>query len=294
MKKNRKIIVVGATGYVGKAVLEAARQNGIAVGTSTRGMNGLISFQLNVANNFDYQIIEPGDTVILCAAISAPDVCAKNYDFAKLINVDGTALFVGNVIDRGARVIFLSSDTVYGERDGEFDESAVCNPVGEYAEMKHAIEIMFKDNESFKSVRLSYVFSLEDKLTQYLIRCADEKLPVDVFHPFSRAIIYRGDVVKGLMALIQKWDLISERFLNFGGPMILSRIDFVNYFRDVHAPNLVVNVVEPNEDFFKNRPRIIAMKSSILDELLNGSALRIDDAMKVELSKLSCKGERNV
>ncbi len=56
------------------------------------------------------------------------------------MNVTGTSNFIQSVIDRGARVVFFSRDTVYGEREDAFDESAVCNPAGEYAEMKREVE----------------------------------------------------------------------------------------------------------------------------------------------------------
>ena len=99
------------------------------------------------------------------ASISAPDICAREHERAWSVNVTGTSEFISRTIERGGRVIFFSSDTVYGECEDPFDESALCKPAGEYAEMKHKVERRFIENPSFKSIRLSYVFSREDKFT---------------------------------------------------------------------------------------------------------------------------------
>lgn len=75
-----------------------------------------------------------------------------------------------------------------------FDETAACNPAGEYAAMKREVEQRFSDNASFKAIRLSYVFSPEDKFSRYLAGCAERNEEADLFHPFFRAIVHRDDV----------------------------------------------------------------------------------------------------
>ncbi|WP_434517227.1 NAD-dependent epimerase/dehydratase family protein (plasmid) [Dechloromonas sp. ARDL1] len=99
--------------------------------------------RLDAPADFDYGNVRSGDVALLTAAISAPDICAREHDRAWAVNVTGTSSFIQSVIDRGARVLFFSSDTVYGEREDSFDESAACNPTGEYAEMKREVEQRF-------------------------------------------------------------------------------------------------------------------------------------------------------
>jgi dTDP-4-dehydrorhamnose reductase len=108
-------------------------------------------------DEFDYRLIHPSDVVLLTAAISAPDICAQEYARAWGVNVTGTSRFIRNVIDRGGRVIFFSSDTVYGEKDDVFDERAYCNPAGEYAIMKHEVEKQFFDNPLASPVLASLI-----------------------------------------------------------------------------------------------------------------------------------------
>ena len=238
--------------------------------------------RLDVHSDFDYGNIRPGDVVFLTAAISAPDICAREHSRAWAVNVTGTSEFVTQVISRGGRVVFFSSDTVYGERGDAFDETAKSNPAGEYAEMKAEVENRFLVHPLFKSIRLSYVFSREDKFTKYLSGCAERSEEAELFHPFYRAIVHRNDVVEGALALAQRWDEFPQQVINFGGPEVLSRIDFAECLQRIALPSLRFRVTEPGDEFFKNRPRVIAMSSAILPMLLGRPTRTLAEAARIE------------
>lgn len=287
MGNSSKFLVIGATGYIGNALFSIASKTGHTIGTSSSGGQGLLPLRLDSPAEFDYGIIGPGDTVLLTAAISAPDVCAREHGRAWEVNVTGTSSFIQRAIDQGARVIFFSSDTVYGERNDVFDETAAVNPAGEYAEMKNSVEQRFAGNSSFKAIRLSYVFSREDKFTRYLAGCAERKEEADLFHPFFRAIIHRDDVLEGALALAERWDEIPEQIINFGGPQVLSRTDFAGCLREASLHELRFKVTEPGADFFKNRPRVIAMASPILAKLLGRTPHTLYEAARLEFASSS-------
>ncbi len=279
---NNQIIVVGGSGYIGKSLCLRVRDEFGGLATSSTGGNGLLRLQLSVPNEFDYQIIHPFDVVLISAAISSPDICAREHDRAWDVNVKGTSDFISKVIDRGGRVIFFSSDTIYGERDDEFDENASCNPAGEYAEMKREVEKRYLGNPQFKSIRLSYVFSKEDKFTKYLVGCVDRDEEAEIFHPFYRSVIHRDDVVDGAIALANDWDKFPQGIINFGGPEVLARTDFAEILKEVSLSKLHFRVVEPEASFFKNRPRVIAMQSPILPKLLGRPVRALSEAAKFE------------
>lgn len=274
--------VVGARGYIGRRILYEANLVGRAIGTSSSRVPGMVQLDLDALEEFDYKVIKRGDIVILTSAISAPDICANEKERAWKINVTGTGEFISAVITLGAKVIFYSSDTVYGESQDEFDENHICAPAGAYAEMKHAIEVRFADNPSFKSVRLSYVFSRDDKFTRYLKNCSESAIDAEIFHPFFRAIVDRKDVVAATLALARRWDEFPDRTVNLGGPQVLSRVDFAEALRQVYLPNLCFTVIAPDSTFFNNRPRIIAMKSPILARLLGRSPRSLVEAACLE------------
>jgi len=88
-------------------LFSSANKVGSAIGTSSSGENDLLPLRLDAPAEFDYGKICPGDIVLLTAAISAPDICAREHDRAWVVNVTGTSKFIQSVIDRGARVVFF-------------------------------------------------------------------------------------------------------------------------------------------------------------------------------------------
>lgn len=285
MSIRSKFIVVGSSGYIGKYLMERGMTEHDVLGTSSSDRSNAILLDLTEPSNFDYGIIFQGDTLLITAAVSSPDICAKKYDYAWSINVTGTSKLISEAIARGGRVILFSSDTVYGERLEPFDERADCSPSGEYAAMKHEVENRFRDDANFKSIRLSYVFSKEDKFTQYLHACTERGEEADLFHPFNRTIVHRDDVVVAALALAERWDEFPQKIINFGGPEVLSRIEFAECLQRTVWPSLRYRVTEPDDAFFENRPRTIAMLSPVLPRLLERQPHTLQDAAKIEFGK---------
>lgn len=279
------MLIIGANGYIGKSLLISARKVDNARGTSSAGSHTLIPLRLDAPDEFDYRVIRDSDVVLVTAAISAPDICSREFERAWAVNVTGTSSFIGRAMSRGARIVFFSSDTVYGERADEFDETAACNPAGDYAVMKHEVEKMFLGNPAFKTIRLSYVFSREDKFTRYLIGCAERGEDAEIFHPFYRAVVHRDDVVQGAIALAQRWGEFPQSVINFGGPGVIARTEFAQTLKDTVLPALRFRQIEPEPEFFANRPRVIQMKSSLLAPLLGRPARSLREAAQLEFDQ---------
>lgn len=280
----RKYFVIGGRGYLGSELFSSLPLGVIGLRTASSDLVNFLRLRLDFPQDIVRLPIAIGDTIFLTAAISAPDICANEYERAWSANVTGTSTLISKAIDSGARVIFFSSDTVYGERKDEFDEKTECNPAGEYAAMKREVEQRFLGHPSFKTIRLSYVFSREDKFSRYLAGCAVRNEEADLFHPFFRAIVHRDDVVEGALALANFWDEVPEKIINFGGPQVLSRIDFAECLRETRLHDLRFKVTEPSADFFKNRPRVIAMSSPVFSRLLGRSPRSLREAALLEFS----------
>jgi len=277
--------IIGGRGYVGAALFSSIPDGTIGVATASSESEGFLRLRLEARHDFANIPLSIGDVVFLTAAISSPDICALEHSRAWAVNVTGTSEFIIHAISRGSRIIFFSSDTVYGERNDLFDESGKCLPAGEYAEMKTAVEEKFLGHPLFKSIRLSYVFSKEDKFTKYLSGCAARGEDAELFHPFYRAIVHRDDVVEGALALAQRWDDFPQHVINFGGPEVLSRIDFAECLKCNAFPNLRYRVTQPGDEFFKNRPRAIAMSSKILPKLLGRPSRTLKEAVRMEFAQ---------
>ena len=271
------------TGNIGKRVLE----KGTDINVITKKELNLETKPLNY--NFDKDsiggtVLREGDTIIFTAAISEPAIVSAQFEKATRVNVESTGEFIQGAIDLGCKVLFLSSDTVYGDVETGFDESHPINPKGAYAEMKSIVEKRFEGNPNFKSFRCSLNFYKDDRFTQYLKTCAANNVEADIFDPLTRAIVHRDDTVDAILAVANDWNLAEGQYTNCGGPQVLSRAQIAETMKKVALPNLRFKVSRPPSKFYTDRPAFIEMKSPNLKRILGRSPVTFEEAVKIEFA----------
>jgi len=271
------------TGNIGKRVLEKGKDINVI---SKKELN--LEFS-PLSYNFDKDSIggtplKEGDTIIFTAAISEPAIVSAQFEKATRVNVESTGEFIQGAIDIGCKVLFLSSDTVYGDVETGFDESHPINPKGAYAEMKSIVEKRFEGNPNFKSFRCSLNFYKDDRFTQYLKQCASVNEEADIFDPLTRAIVHRDDTVDAILAVANDWSLAEGQYTNCGGPQVLSRAQIAETVKRVALPNLQFKVSRPPSKFYTDRPAFIEMKSPNLKRILGRSPVTFEEAVKIEFA----------
>ena len=271
------------TGNIGKRVLEKGQD----IKVITKKELNLETKPLNY--NFDKDsiggtVLREGDTIIFTAAISEPAIVSAQFEKATRVNVESTGEFIQGAIDLGCKVLFLSSDTVYGDVETGFDESHPINPKGAYAEMKSIVEKRFEGNHNFKSFRCSLNFYKDDRFTQYLKTCAANNVEADIFDPLTRAIVHRDDTVDAILAVANDWSLAEGQYTNCGGPQVLSRAQIAETMKRVALPNLQFKVSRPPSKFYTDRPAFIEMKSPNLKRILGRSPVTFEEAVKIEFA----------
>lgn len=277
------LVVIGKHGLIARRLAQTAARQGIAAKiTSSHPQPGDLPLDLTRADAFDYDQLPRGCRVVMLAAVSAPDECRADPARCRAVNVDGTVQFIQRALERGARVLFASSDTVYGERKAPCDEWSEPRPLGDYAHMKYEVESRFQRTDGFKSMRFSYVFSREDRFTAQLDQCVREGRTADVFAPLDRRVVHIDDVVAAILALFERWHTVDSPWVNVGGDHLVSRIDMARTYQALCAPRLQFSVRDPGEGFYQARPRVIDMESRYLAGLLGRRPRSLEDAMRME------------
>ena len=282
--------IIGAKGNIGSRLVEKTEGKYDIRKVVSPARSHLFSvdsgyYVLNLADDlhaYNFDTLKEGDTVVFTAAISAPSVCAEQFDVAVKVNVESTGEFIQQALDRGCKVIFLSSDVVYGRVEDEFDESQSLDPLGVYAEMKAIVEKRFIGHSRFKVLRLSYNFFKDDRFTTYLRTCASEDTVADLFDPFGRSIVHRDDTVDAIISLYNNWDVCEEGVINCGGPETLSRVEFAEILSELVVQDLITKVTTPDAKFYEDRPAIVAMRSPLLEKVLGRPARSMRDAITME------------
>ena len=273
--------LVGATGNIGKRVVEKGED-----------INVISRFELKLDQrplkyNFDNKSIggtriQEGDVIIFAAAISEPSVVSAQFDKALAVNVESTGEFISKVLEKGCKVLFLSSDAVYGDVESGFDESHPVNPKGAYAEMKAVVEKRFEGNPNFKALRLSYNFYKDDRFTKYLRQCAESGVEAEIFDPLTRAVVHRDDTVDAILSITANWDNADGQYINCGGPQVLSRQQFTEIVKRVALPTLKFKVTQPPAKFYTERAAFSEMYSPNLEKILGRKRHTMQQAVELE------------
>lgn len=280
------IALIGSSGYiaqylVGQFVVDDQIGRFLKIGRSEKAE---LYLDLQTAEKFCYDMLKDIDYVLFLAAVSGPDQCAVDFEHCWQINVVGTTYFISETLRRGCRVIFFSSDAVFGDDQGEvYTENSETNAITPYGCMKKAVEDIFKNESSFKSIRLPYVVSRKDRFSSYCLECISKGETAEIFHPFYRNCIFIHDVAQAVYWLMRNWDEYPHSVLNVAGEELISRVRIADELNRHLGNRLKYSILSPGDAFYKNRPRITQMRSLYIQQYHIISSDCFTEKMKNEL-----------
>ncbi|HYG34086.1 MAG TPA: SDR family oxidoreductase [Clostridia bacterium] len=148
---QRAIWVTGAGGLIGHYLVQTAPKYapGATVAGLTRPQLDLADFPA-VRQEFTRQRPQ---AIIHCAALSRSPDCQANPGLARKLNVEVTAFLAELAAD--IPFVFFSTDLVFDGKAGNYDESAVPNPLSVYAETKLEAEAVVLANPRHTVLRTS-------------------------------------------------------------------------------------------------------------------------------------------
>jgi dTDP-4-dehydrorhamnose reductase len=245
--------------------------------------DGIQYLDLEHADDFETETLDGTDYLVFLAAVSSPDLCEKDFGTSWKITVEGTRRFIRAALDKGIRVLFFSSDAVFGEDAGIFDEDSPTLAKTAYGSMKKAIEDEFRVDHAFKAIRLSYVVSSADRFIRYCLGCLERDEVAQVFHPFYRNCITVTTVVDIVEWLLNNWDGYPGWVLNVAGPELVSRLRLADELNRISQGRLRYSMVNPGQAFYANRPAITQMRSKYLYELGIIPEMSFTEAFRAEM-----------
>jgi dTDP-4-dehydrorhamnose reductase len=136
-----RILIFGATGMLGQALVREARKRGhTVVGASRKGAECAVDLADRRA--VGRAIAQTAPThVINAAGLTDLDACEKDPAAAYTVNAGSVALMAEACRDRQIQLVQVSTDHFFtGDGDRKHDENAPVQLVNEYARSKHAGE----------------------------------------------------------------------------------------------------------------------------------------------------------
>ena len=220
---SRIVLVTGGAGSMGRLVAERLLADGAGVrvfdlpSVSFEGIEGRPGVEIVRGDLGDGAVVEEAargaDAVVHLAAL-LPPATERDPDLTRRVNVEGTATLLG-AMERaapGARLVFSSSVSVYGDTSGEAAPISVdceLSPDDGYARSKAAAEEL---------VRASAVDSVILRVSGVVIPVFQEPPAEWPFVPDERIeFVHRDDAVTALSAAVSA-DVAGRVFNIAGGP----------------------------------------------------------------------------
>ena len=144
MKNTKKILVTGASGKLGRAIISSGLfKSVISPDSRTMNLTDLKSIDKIVnTNNISH--------VIHCAAIARMSICEADPIKAIRVNIIGTSNLVQaiikkeKVIKKEIRFIYISTDGVYESKNGFYSEDGPTVPYNKYGWSKLSAECVVR------------------------------------------------------------------------------------------------------------------------------------------------------
>jgi len=164
-----KVLVVGGAGYLGGAVTDLLAQT-----KHDFKVYDALLYEDTFLKNVDFvygdirdrkkllKYLKWADTVVFLAALVGDGACAINPDISTELNHLAVAWLAENF---DGRIIFVSTCSVYGARNGILTERSPINPLSVYAVTKFAAEVHLK-NKNAIIFRLGTLFGVSDQFSR--------------------------------------------------------------------------------------------------------------------------------
>jgi dTDP-4-dehydrorhamnose reductase len=270
MAKQRRVLVIGASGQVGNACLRSFSQAGWdTVGTyMTRPKDGLIALDLCDRSAIEHTVIAmKPDMCVLSGALTNVDKCEDEPSLANRVNADAPGAVAEAMNRLGGRTVFLSTEYVFDGTSGPYAEGDPTNPISTYGATKLAGECVVLGVDSNNLVvRTTVVYSWDPhgmnfvmQLWRRLTSGNQAQVPVDqisspTYAPeLGNAIARVSDDAKGV--------------LHIAGPDVLSRMEFAKIAVEVIGldPGLLAAVETSSLKQRARRPLNAGLKTEKLE-----------------------------
>ncbi len=229
----KKLLVTGASGFLGWNLCQLAQQEWKVYGTSFSHpieIPGITLMKVDVRDFKElkriFQEIQP-DAVIHTAAQSSPNFCQSNPEESHAINVTASCNIAGLCADYSIPCAFTSTDLVFNGLNAPYRETDSVSPVNLYGEQKvMAEEGMLERYPKTAVCRMPLMFGVAappaQSFMQPFIQTLRERKELSLFTDEFRTPASGTTAAKGLLLVLKK---VNGR-IHLGGKERVSRYDF--------------------------------------------------------------------
>lgn len=292
MIAKKKLLVTGASGFLGWNICRVAREEYDVVGISNFRplvLENILEVKVDITRFDDLRELFSGirpDAVIHAAAIAAPNICQEHPAESGKVNVDASVFIAGLCNDMGIPCAFVSTDLVFDGTSAPYNEERLVSPISVYGEQKVKAEIgMRARHENLRICRMPLMYGdVPDSAQSFIqpfISAMREGKELTLFNDEFRTPVSAPDAARGILCALKN----GPGILHLGGRESISRYDFgVKLAHALNISDAKLKAVR-QKDFVAIAPRPLNVS---LDSSKAYSLGYDPGSIEDELGKLEC------
>ena len=231
---NKRILITGATGQLGRSVVEELQPHFNILSTARKipveTLTACPVVEMDISNKSIVQQVvskhEP-DVLIHLAAMTNVDGCEREKEKAWDINVKGTEHLLQVISGSETRIIFISTDYVFDGENGPYGVDAKPSPINYYGKSKLAAENAIRGGRNAWVILRTNVLYGAGGSPASFVRWVTESLRIGneirVVDDQYGNPTWTGSLAESIKLLIV---LNSEGLFHYGGADFISRHQF--------------------------------------------------------------------
>ena len=281
------ILVTGANGQLGQELRILPNTDAIYFFTDVEELD--ITNKEDVRHFVDSNQIE---VIINCAAYTDVNKAEEESDNAEQINTHAVANLANVAKKRGATLIHISTDYVFGNNsiNEPIKEDAATNPMGVYGRTKlDGEEEIIKSGCQYIIIRTAWLYSSYGKnFVKTILRLAQEKDSINVVYDQVGTPTYAGDLALVIKMIAESELRHIQGVYHFSNEGAISWYDFAQAIIELSGSKCEV-IACRSEDLGIStiRPHYSVLDKSKLKQTLGLSIPYWKDSLKECLSKIN-------
>jgi dTDP-4-dehydrorhamnose reductase len=290
-----KILVTGASGFLGGHLVQAAQGRGEVIGTYWEhpvSLPGVDLYRMDLTNLVEVaqfvRKVRP-HLIIHAAALANLDTCETQKDLAWRTNVDAARMMAAVAREVRSRLIHISTDMVFDGEHGNYNEEDIPEPISYYGYSKRAAEedVLHAYPEALVvRVALLYGFPIAggNGFSAEIYHRLRAGQRVKVFANQFRTPLFAGNAA---VAILELGNMRYNGILHLAGSQRVSRAEFAQELaRQMGAnPRLLEEISMHEVTWLVPRPKDVSLDIKRAGEILKTPLLDCNEGIKRMLAK---------
>jgi len=292
--KKLNILVTGGNGQLGRCLRDASKgSRNRYIFTDVCDAPGLETTSLDITNKDTLDIVadsEKVDVIVNCAGYTNVDKAEDETHFADLLNHEAAANLAATAKRRGAVLIHISTDYIFGGEASEpIPETADPAPLGVYGATKLAGEQAIKDSAcNYIILRTAWMYSAYGK------NFVKTMLELTANHPVVKVVsdqigtpTYAPDLARFIVSIIDGGKLGLCGIYNYTGEGVCSWYDFASEINALAGHKCNVTPCKTSEYPTKaHRPHYSVLDKSLVKSVFGVSIPYWKDSLKICIEEI--------